>query len=311
MNQNNIFKIFFILANLSGLYIFFDPEAFVLFAKIGWMLLLFILFIRPLSNSLPQIKLLRRLVVFRKEIGILCGVFILTHVVGYFLLYGVSVLTFFKNPNFWNINNFLFWGTVGFLVMLPVLVTSNIWSMMKLGRRWKSVQYLTYVFFLGGILHIALFDPERTTRLLLALVILITVRVFVYRRDFLKNHKFSIKSKTSLEIVFLVIIFLVIITLSKRTAPAVEDSLTEIEHKEFNEAPSELLMSSIIDADTPKTLTVSDKCIGCGRCPVVAPKFFVMNRDTYRAEVIAQPLTQSRKIIQSINVCPTDAISYR
>ena len=311
MNQNNIFKIFFILANLSGLYIFFDPEAFVLFAKIGWMLLLFILFIRPLSNSLPQIKLLRRLVVFRKEIGILCGVFILTHVVGYFLLYGVSVLTFFKNPNFWNINNFLFWGTVGFLVMLPVLVTSNIWSMMKLGRRWKSVQYLTYVFFLGGILHIALFNPEKSPRLLLALLILIVVRISIYGRDFLKNFKSSIRSRTSLEIVFLVITFLIIITLSKRVAPVERENLTDERGAELKEVSSELLMSSFTDADNPKVLKISDKCIGCGRCPVVAPKFFAMNRDTYLAEVIAQPLTQSREIVQSINVCPTDAISYK
>lgn len=44
-------------------------------------------------------------------------------------------------------------GMVGFLALLPLALTSNNWSVRKLGPRWRKLHRLTYVAVLLGALH--------------------------------------------------------------------------------------------------------------------------------------------------------------
>ncbi len=44
-------------------------------------------------------------------------------------------------------------GFSAFLLLTPLAMTSNQWSMKKLGRRWKSLHQLVYVIITLGILH--------------------------------------------------------------------------------------------------------------------------------------------------------------
>ncbi|MEM7110863.1 MAG: ferric reductase-like transmembrane domain-containing protein [Chloroflexota bacterium] len=58
-------------------------------------------------------------------------------------------------------NAMLATGTIALLGMVPLALTSNLWSMKKLGKNWKQLHYLTYpiailiiahLYFLGGAL---------------------------------------------------------------------------------------------------------------------------------------------------------------
>lgn len=52
-----------------------------------------------------------------------------------------------------------------------------------------------------------------------------------------------------------------------------------------------------------------NKCIGCGKCVVVAPNNFTINSNTRLAEVKSQSSINGVEVNRAIRVCPTRAIS--
>ena len=42
------------------------------------------------------------------------------------------------------------------MIFTPLLLTSNSFSVIKLGKNWKRLQYLAYVMFLAVVLHAGL-----------------------------------------------------------------------------------------------------------------------------------------------------------
>lgn len=50
------------------------------------------------------------------------------------------------------------------------------------------------------------------------------------------------------------------------------------------------------------------KCIGCGKCARTAPKNFVMNNDTRKAEVISHEIASQTVVDRALSNCPTKAI---
>lgn len=73
-------------------------------------------------------------------------------------------------------------------------------------------------------------------------------------------------------------------------------------------APSESLGMSIVFSDE-KLVIDSHKCIGCGKCTVVAPNNFKMNFNTRLAEVISQNNIAGAEVSRAIKICPARAIS--
>lgn len=57
---------------------------------------------------------------------------------------------------------FLIAGVLSLLLMVPLALTSNRWSIRRLGRRWPVLHRLTYVAALVLLLHIALIPGEPT-----------------------------------------------------------------------------------------------------------------------------------------------------
>lgn len=50
------------------------------------------------------------------------------------------------------------------------------------------------------------------------------------------------------------------------------------------------------------------KCIGCGTCPVLAPKTFFMGKNG-KAQVVSNPKDSPKTIMEAIKNCPVQAIS--
>lgn len=59
-----------------------------------------------------------------------------------------------------------------------------------------------------------------------------------------------------------------------------------------------------------KKLVIDEvKCIGCGTCTALCPKVYRLN-DDFKAEVIDQNADSQDNIQNSIDSCPTQAISW-
>lgn len=155
-NKENIRAATTALVALSLVFLFFP----VLQKKLGslsWALLLAILFLSPLAK-ISQSKTLQTLMLFRREAGILMGVFAIEHSLLYFIKFNFPLASFLE-PALWvragNLN-YIGWGSLALLLTIPLLITSNNFSMRLLKTHWKKLQRLTYLLFILVALHVVL-----------------------------------------------------------------------------------------------------------------------------------------------------------
>ena len=87
---------------------------------------------------------------FRRAIGVVAFFYVFAHL-SVWLVLDVQILSqiwadILKRP-------YITIGMAGFLLMIPLAVTSNNWSVRKLGPRWRKLHKLTYAACLLGGLH--------------------------------------------------------------------------------------------------------------------------------------------------------------
>ena len=93
------------------------------------------------------------LIKYRRAIGVLAFLYICLHLCVWLVL-DVQILSqiwadILKRP-------YITIGMVGFALMVPLALTSNNWSVRRLGRRWNVLHKLTYVVAMLGALHYAM-----------------------------------------------------------------------------------------------------------------------------------------------------------
>ena len=129
--------------------IFFpDKHFFIELGEFAERVLIFLLFIKPLSVIFSS-KTLSRAVTYRQELGLVSFWLFLFHAIGLILVNNMQLKTLFTIP-------YLLWGTIAGVLMILLAITSNQFSMKKLKRNWKRVQYLAYPALLGVLLHSSL-----------------------------------------------------------------------------------------------------------------------------------------------------------
>ena len=87
---------------------------------------------------------------FRRAIGVVAFFYVLLHLLVWLVL-DVQILSqvwadILKRP-------YVTIGMAGFVLLLPLAVTSNNWSVRRLGRRWNRLHRLVYVTALLGAVH--------------------------------------------------------------------------------------------------------------------------------------------------------------
>ena len=124
------------------------------FAWAAWITLLIIVLSRPLAD-LFKVKILSFLTSNRKYLGWLCGLTVILHIFIYALNFNLP-LTFFFDLSYWDFSRAIGWGLLAFATMIPLVLTSNLYSIKLLKRNWKRLQRLTYLFFIASGIHIYL-----------------------------------------------------------------------------------------------------------------------------------------------------------
>lgn len=179
-------KIGLSLLPLIALVTFIDLRFSRDFANYGWNFLLITIFARPVAAILPKLGILRRIVLLRRQLGIISGTFILAHGLSYFLAGQITFIDLF-NPQIWDFQTFLPWGILGFIICILVLLTSNNISMRFLGKWWKQIQRFSYLFLIFGGIHI--FLQKKDISILVELSLWILVWIFAHFKIIIWKEK--------------------------------------------------------------------------------------------------------------------------
>ena len=132
----------------------------------------------------PLRRLLRvNLMKFRRAIGVVTFSYVVLHLLVWLVL-DVQIVSqiladIVKRP-------YITIGMAAFILMLPLALTSNNWSVRRLGRRWKQIHLLTYpAVLLGGLHYVMLvkgFQIEPLIYLTVILALLCTRLSFAPKR---------------------------------------------------------------------------------------------------------------------------------
>lgn len=117
------------------------------------------------------------LIAYRRALGLLAFYYVLAHFAVYLTLDRGLILSsiagdILKRP-------YIMLGMAGLVMLIPLALTSNQWSIRRLGPRWNKLHKLTYPILIVAILHYALslkvIDPEA------AFYIAVTILLLGYR----------------------------------------------------------------------------------------------------------------------------------
>jgi len=167
-----------LFSSLFALLIIPFPEYFKDFWEYWRWALITIVFSRPLADILPKLKILKKIVQSRKEIGIFCWSFILAHWVWFFLVNEYPLFSSILNPRFRDFSNFFWWWMAGGLIAIPLLLTSNNYSIKFFWKYWKAIQRLTYLFFIFWAIHIRMSNWEYWPIILVIIFLILHILSF-------------------------------------------------------------------------------------------------------------------------------------
>ncbi|MEQ3625515.1 MAG: protein-methionine-sulfoxide reductase heme-binding subunit MsrQ [Celeribacter sp.] len=143
----------------------------------GLWLLIASLCVTPLRRF-AGINLIR----YRRALGLLCFFYIVGHLLIWLVL-DVQLISqiwadIVKRP-------YITIGMIGFVLMIPLAVTSNNWSIRKLGRNWRKLHKLIYATAILGAVHFILLRKGLQIEPILylsAILILLGLRLVPNRR---------------------------------------------------------------------------------------------------------------------------------
>lgn len=94
------------------------------------------------------------LIAYRRALGLIAFYYVLAHFTVYLVLDRGLVFSsiagdILKRP-------YIMFGMAGLVMLLPLALTSNRWSIRKLGSRWNTLHKLVYLVLIVGVLHFVL-----------------------------------------------------------------------------------------------------------------------------------------------------------
>lgn len=169
-------KFFILILWVLSIYIFLEPWIYKELWDISWKLLIIVLFIRPLRDIFPNFKLFSYILIFRRELWIITWLYAIMHWIWYFLdkKYWLDMLLDSYLWDFWNNTS---WWLLALIVSIPLLLTSNLFSLKKLWKYWKTLHRLSYIMFLLVAIHIAIISNWEKA---IAISIIVITYIIIY-----------------------------------------------------------------------------------------------------------------------------------
>lgn len=165
---------------------FINPHSYQEFWNLARILLIIILFVRPLRDIFPKCKLLQYSVLLRRELWILMWIYVLAHLVWYMIWSNMWFVDLFSS-RLWDFNWYFAWWMIAWLIVFILTITSNNFSMKLLWwKKWKNLQRLVYPMFIFTVIHVAMVHHGQ--KFYEAIIVLITyfliyILAFLYKRN--------------------------------------------------------------------------------------------------------------------------------
>ncbi|MCA9355741.1 hypothetical protein KC865_04345 [Candidatus Kaiserbacteria bacterium] len=166
---------------------FTDNVYFWLFAVAHFTLFL-VMLVRPLADILRGITWLRPLVILRKGMGVLSASIIVSFILSKLIIDASGYLHSLTTVDYWSLQNLALFAHLADISAVLLLVTSNNLSKRLLGKNWKRLQRLSYVYFYASGLYVY-FILEETH--VLGYLIIVTIFTLL---AWMRNHGFILKN---------------------------------------------------------------------------------------------------------------------
>lgn len=160
LKRKTIQKALLILSWASLLFLF-SPDAIKQTWEMSMKLLWLVLWL-PILAKVFSSRIAGKLMMFRKELGILMWTLAFVHSWQYFMTPDAYVM---KESLFWvqdGVVTYLAFGLIALIIAIALTLTSNTWSMKKLWKYWKYLHRSVYVLLIFTLLHVAFIDIARS-----------------------------------------------------------------------------------------------------------------------------------------------------
>ncbi len=171
------------LAILPGVSVFF-PEIIptnTLFFLAHTSLFL-VMIIRPLADLLPTIRFIRPLVILRKGVGVFSAAIIVSFILAKIITDPAAWIQDIMSISYWSPTSLAFLAHLADISAILLLVTSNNLSKRLLGRNWKRIQRLSYIYFYGSGVYVVATYQDKIVLSFLFMVTLVTIGSYMVKR---------------------------------------------------------------------------------------------------------------------------------
>lgn len=155
----------------TSLFIGLDKEFYVELGEPALNLLIFILFLTPVTQILDW-KTLKILMAWRREFGVASFWFFLFHAAGLMYVDNLTNINDYLNPQ-----GYLFWGAIAGIGMLILGLTSNNTAVKLLRRNWKRLQYIAIPTLFFAQAHASLADEGSILPAILLFAVYLLLRI--------------------------------------------------------------------------------------------------------------------------------------
>lgn len=164
-----------------------DTNILWLYAAAHFALFL-VMLVRPLADILRGVTWIRPLVILRKGFGVFSASIIVSFILAKIITDAEGYVSSFLTPEYWSLAHLALLAHLADISAILLLITSNNLSKRLLGKNWKRIQRLSYVYFYGSALYVLFILGETIS---LYYVIIITL---VTSLAWLRNHQFILKT---------------------------------------------------------------------------------------------------------------------
>ncbi|MCA9356758.1 hypothetical protein H6784_06000 [Candidatus Nomurabacteria bacterium] len=181
-----------ILACLPASLVFvpnwFDGEKLTLLYALAHFSLFLVMLIRPLADIFRGVTWLRPLVILRKGMGVFSASIIVSFILSKLIVGSSGYFNSMVSADYWSFSNLAILAHLADISAMLLLITSNNLSKQLLGKMWKNIQRLSYVYFYGSGLYVFFILHDNFLLIYLVLVTLFTVLAW------LRNHNFILQT---------------------------------------------------------------------------------------------------------------------
>lgn len=147
--------------------------------------LFLVMLVRPLADILHGVPWLRPLVILRKGFGLFSASIIVSFILAKVMTDAGGYFGSFLTTSYWSLAHLSLLAHLADISAVLLLVTSNNFSKQILGKSWKHIQRLSYVYFYGSSLYVFFILGETLSLYYLIIITLVTVLAWLRNRGFI------------------------------------------------------------------------------------------------------------------------------